>query len=542
MSPSWLIASLRGIPPAALQEKLWLGSRLFKVGLVILGLYIIILGRLPIWKPVRKAETSLAGPKSKTAALVLGIILALSLGLSLYRLNAGLWIDEIITFVRYAKMPYGEILTTYDSQNLHPLFALSAHASYSIFGSAWSLRLPAVLFGVAGLAALCFFALRVGGRLEALLSVALLAFSYQYIWFSQNARGYTGLFLWTILSSWLLLKGIRENRPAIWISYAAIAALGVYTHFTMGFVILGQLVVYFIEFFIRPGEKRRLRWTGLFSGFGLAALFIFQLHALILPQILGRASREGTSSMVTAWKNPLWTVVELFNGLKNAFSGNLFAMALAVLIFGIGIYDFVRKKPALVLLFSLPPLIAFFVLKLLGHPLFPRTFFFLIGFLVMIMIRGAMLLGQWSQSRIRPSAVHSNLLGGALCLGLVFVSALSVPRVYGPKQDYQGALAFIEEKERPGDQVVVVGFNATFAFQKFLQVNWPEVRTLDDLNDIRSRSTRTWLVYTISRHIESEYPGIYESLQRDFTLIKAFPGTLEDGEIYAWRSDKPRPA
>jgi mannosyltransferase len=536
-----LILWLRGGPPAGLQDKLVLGGHLFKMGLVLLGAFVLVLGALPIWgKRERPSETASA-TRSKSVWLILGIMFSGSLLLGLYRLNSGLWVDEIVTSVLYADIPFGQIVTTYDSQNLHPLFVLLARISHGIFGSPWSLRLPAVLLGSAALLALFFFVREVATRLEALLSVALLAFSYQFIWFSQNARGYTGLLFWTVLSSWLFVRALRKNESKTWILFAFAAALGVYTHFTMGFVIMGQFLIYAVSVALRKNRAKPGWWFGVPAGFVLAGLLIFQLHALILPQIFGRASQEGTRSAVLAWKSPLWTAIEFLRGLRRGFPGGTPALALAVIIFGLGAYDLMRKRPVVVFLLGLPPLVGAVTLKLLGHPLFPRTFFFTIGFMVLVVVRGTVVLGTYVQRRLRWPAAPQQAVGVALAIGLVIVSASSIPRVYGPKQDYQGALRYVEDSRKPGDQVVTVGFNASFPYKNYYKCDWPEAKTLDELNAIRSRSARTWLVYTISLHIESEYADIFASLQRDFTLARAFPGTLHDGTIYVYRADG-RPA
>ena len=127
---------------------------------------------------------------------------------------------------------------------------------------------------------------QVGSIREALLSAALLTFSYHHIWFSQNARGYSGLLFWTNFSSWLFLRALREERPQLWLLYAAAAALGVYTHMNMLFVIMGQFIMYLVMLLVRRKESWPNRWAGFFLGFCLASFLTFQLHALVMPQIL----------------------------------------------------------------------------------------------------------------------------------------------------------------------------------------------------------------------------------------------------------------
>jgi hypothetical protein len=75
------------------------------------------------------------------------MLLFAALLLRLYRLNEGLWLDEIITYLKYARLSFGN---HHHLRFGKPAFSLRllAHASLLTFGdSAWALRLPAVLLG-----------------------------------------------------------------------------------------------------------------------------------------------------------------------------------------------------------------------------------------------------------------------------------------------------------------------------------------------------------------------------------------------------------
>jgi uncharacterized membrane protein len=286
-------------------------------------------------------------------------------------------------------MPYGEIISTYLSENQQFLYTLLAQASFSLINeSGWSLRLPAVLFGIGSLWALYLLGRQVGTTREALLSVALLAVSYHHIWFSQNARGYTGLLFWTILASWLLLRGLYDQRRRFWLFYAAAVALGVYTHMTMLFVIVGHFVIYLITILGRNRQEVRANpWAGVLLGFCLASLLIFQLHSLAIPQILGTISK--TESVVVAWKNPLWTLFEFIKGVETGFAGSIVATG-ALLVFGAGVLSFARTQPVVIQLLVIPAVIGATVTVAMGHHLWPRFFFFAFGFGALVVVRGTM--------------------------------------------------------------------------------------------------------------------------------------------------------
>jgi mannosyltransferase len=464
--------------------------------------------------------------RSKLNVLILGAILLSAVGFRLYELGSGLWLDEIITYVDYAVLPFKQIVTTYDSENQHFLYSLLAHTSLLVFGkSIWSLRLPAVILGVGSIWALYLLGRKVSSAREGLLSAALLAFSYHHLWFSQNARGYTGLLLWTLLSSWLLLKALDERDPRLWLLYAACAALGVYTHLTMVFVIAGQFLVYLIALV----AERKQVWTGLLLGFCLAGLLTLLLHAPVLGQMA--ATIGGTEvSVVESWKNPLWTLRELAQGINIGLSSSIVGLG-ALLLFGAGLVSYARLDYRLVVLLLVPCVVGAAVTLAVGHHLWPRFFFFAFGFGVLILVRGAMSIGKWAGNVVRFSGDRSALLGTLLSIALILVSGASMVFAYGPKQDYEGALAFVDSTKRPGDQTVAVDI-AAFVYDTFYHTNWPAIGSLDELNMVRSSADRTWLIYTFPPVLQARQPDIMATIGQHFAIVKEFPGTVREGTVF----------
>jgi mannosyltransferase len=537
---STLVTSLR-VTPGDGPEQLLLGATLFKIGLALLGLLIIALGRMSIWRSNSRPQSPPADPDRTIHLASLTAILVAATALRLYGLDVGLWHDEILTYVRYAQMPFGEIISTYNDQNQHLLYTLLAHASLRIFGEgAWSLRVPAVLFGIGSLWALYFFGRQVVRVREALLASALLAFSYHHIWFSQNARGYTGLLFWTLLASGLFLRGLSHRWPQFWLLYAASAALGIYTNMTMLFVIIGHFIIYLMAVLVRRKEIWPDKWAGLVLGFCLAGFLTLQLHALVLPQIFSGVI--GEESTIPAWTSPIWTLLEFAKGMEMSFAGGT-AAAAALVIFSAGLLSFARTNPLVMQLFIIPPVICAAVVLGMGHHLWPRFFFFTIGFGALVVVRGGMELGRLGTRLLRAASAKSLPVGTALCIGLILIAATSIPQAYAPKQDYQGALEFIEAEKAAGDAIVIVGL-AAFTYKNFYKMDWQEVNLLEDLTAIRSRAKRTWLLYTFPPHMQSVYQEIMASIQRDFIVLRQFHGTVGSGTIFVCLSDTPasRPA
>jgi hypothetical protein len=536
---TWLVTQLRhGQPvPAELGEQLLLGATLFRVCLALLGL-LFVLSSGHLRRERGELDTHQAGRTGRPAVAALAVLLLAALGLRLYALGQGLWLDEIITYVTYVKsMPLGVIASTYTSENQHFLFSLAARAALLTFGdSAWSLRLPAVLFGVASIWALYRLGCEVTTRREAIFAAALMTFSYHHIWFSQNARGYTALLFWSILSSIFLVRGLRKADPKAWIWFAVAVALGMYTHTTMLFMVAGQFLIYLGALWVRRDWTKAQRWLPLWMGFGLSGLLTLLLYSFALPQFFQQIVETST---VPAWKNPLWTFFEFVRGIQLGFGSGLFLIPV-LFVFALGVISYLRSQPVVPALLFLPVGLCTLVVVGLGHHLWPRFFFFAMGFGVLIAIRGTWVLAQTVAAWLRFSPMARQWAAGGLASAVVLASALSIPPVYGPKQDYAAAMAYIEEQRGQDDAVAVLGL-ANFAYRDLYATGWQEITSLDELAAARDRGQRTWVVYTFPPEVEAVYPEIADVLRREFILEHVFPGTVNHGEIVVMLAE-PDPA
>src|SRR5262249_52093032 len=151
----------------------------------------------------------------------------------------------------------------------------------------------------------------------------------------------------------------------------------------------------------------------------------------------------------------------------------------ALLVFGVGLWSFARTEPVVVQLMILPALACAVVVIGLGHHVWPRLFFFTFGFAALIVIRGAILLGQQASHLLKISPSGAVRVGSTFAVGLILVSAVSLPRAYAPKQDFLAALSFIEARKEPEDRVAMVGLVA-FTYKHLYARDWQEVKTLEE--------------------------------------------------------------
>ncbi|MEQ1856745.1 MAG: glycosyltransferase family 39 protein, partial [Longimicrobiales bacterium] len=269
---------------------------------------------------------------SDRAVLVAFLAIALVLRLPGH-LNSGLWFDEIWMLVESVRVPFTSLFTTFESDNNHPLYSILTWPGVRLFGEhAWTLRLPAVLFGVASIGMMWTFARLVTDRAEAALATALLTVSYHHVWFSQNARGYTMLLFWTLAATYFLLKTYAGGARRDWVMYALCLALATYTHASAVFVAIGHAGVAFLSLVasrVAPtrgaeSESREARWAPLL-GVALAGVLSLGLHAGMLGDMLAFFTQDaapaaaGTNEMnpntPSEWTTIWWTLSAVVNSL-----------------------------------------------------------------------------------------------------------------------------------------------------------------------------------------------------------------------------------
>jgi len=463
------------------------------------------------------------------AALTLG-----GLVLRLIRLNSSLWYDEIFSLVVSSRPPLREILTTYYGDIQHPLYSALAHISVVALGeSAWAVRLPAVVFGVASIPLLFLLARSVATTREALLAAAFLTVSYHHVWFSQNARGYTALLFWTLLCTLLFLRGLERRRWPPFLGYAVAAALGTYTHLTFVFVVLSHAAIVVLltaQSLRRRGEDRR--WLVMpIAAVGLSGVLTLACYAPILGQV-GHFFLHSPPKM-KATSTPGWALLETLRGVQLGFGSQLAVAAVGLLV-GFGLWGYGRENRLAFLFLVLPAVVTGLGVVGMSGKMYPRYLFLLAGFAVLIVVRGAMVLGAQLDRLGGPH--RGNAPAQAIGIGIlalvIAASAATLGRVYRhPKQDFSGALQFVESARR-GDEPVLTAGAAAWPYQRYYGRDWPQLRDMGQIESIRGGARRVWLVYTFPRYIEDETPGLMDAIGRRFRTIRVFAGTLNDGAVY----------
>jgi mannosyltransferase len=170
--------------------------------------------------------------------------------------------------------------------------------------------------------------------------------------------------------------------------------------------------------------------------------------------------------------------------------------------------------------------------------MYPRFYFFLIGFAVLILVRGLVAFSQWMAAHWpgRPSARGvEGAMTGMLAAAIFAASGFALIQNYRyPKQDFEGAIRFVESARQAGDNVVTAGAT-TFPLSQYYEKPWKGVETADQLRALCRQSSAVWVVYTFPRYLAAAAPQVDEIIRKDFTVVRVFHGTVGDGDVFVAR-------
>ncbi len=459
--------------------------------------------------------------------------------LRILALNQQLWFDEIVTLLDSARAPIWRIVTQYGGQNQHTLYSVLAHGSIRIFGEQpWALRLPAVFFGVASIPALYFFGRLVTTNREALFASALMTVNYQHVWFSQNARGYTGMLFWTLLASTFFVRCASRGKTRDWAWYGLTSALGIYTHLMMACVVAGHAVVYLwmLASRKRSSGPRPGRLLLPLFGFVLCGVLSLLLYAPVIPRVFAQTVGVAHGPVHYEWASPLWFFAEMVRGLRSGTAGGLLAIAIGGVIRLAGLLSYWQESRFTVGLMIFPGLVTAAAVLATSHNFWPRFFFFEIGFVLLLVVRGAMVLGRLVSRMAGGSEKFGLQAGTAVVLLMLLASVVPLRAEYlYPKQDYLGAMKFLDEHQQPDDLIVTVG-PVTTVYQRYYLRPWALVETSSQLDAALLSEHPIWLIYAMPNSIRTSQPEVWDVIESKFNVVRAFPGTLGGGTIYVTKS------
>jgi hypothetical protein len=179
----------------------------------------------PCVKPARRLVTA-----DRAIAFAIVAATLLGAGLRLWRAQSPLWLDEIWSLDNLAGLSHSwEVFWRISHDNNHFLNSLwlfwVADADDPLV-----LRAPSVLMGAALVALMARLAWRREAKEAALIAALLAAFSYFFIAYSAEARGYAGEALALAAAFLFVERGMAEATSASRFGLAAAAGVGMFWH------------------------------------------------------------------------------------------------------------------------------------------------------------------------------------------------------------------------------------------------------------------------------------------------------------------------
>jgi Dolichyl-phosphate-mannose-protein mannosyltransferase len=228
--------------------------------------------------------------------LILGVITLIGFVLRLTDINKYVAYDEAYTFIHFASREFKHILADYSAPNNHIFHTILVGIAYRLFGGQpWVLRLPAFTAGILMIPAMYITARRFFSSSQALAASALIAVTPSFITYSVNARGYTLLFLFTLLlTNFAGILVAHQSKPTL-IAFTLTTVLGFYTIPIFLYPWAG-ISLWIVATYLFAKEPWKNRYHNLAIFFGiciLSGLFTLVLYSPVI--IFG----SGLSSIVS---------------------------------------------------------------------------------------------------------------------------------------------------------------------------------------------------------------------------------------------------
>ncbi len=471
-----------------------------------------------------------------------------------------LWFDEA-DLVSRAAQDLPTILKSFVKPGENgPLYTLFMHFWVQFAGTGEAaVRTPSMLAGTAAVPLIFLVGRKLGGAALGLVGAFLLTVSPYHLWYSQDAKMYPLALCVTLASVYLFLRGLESDKKGWWVAYVIITTLGFYIHLMTVLIVAVQLLYFFLrgrvtgnkthqqeivpnpegrmqlaptnnhqllEAGINPNNSKLKIQNSKLNNRALISLGLLTLPYLPIAIWQLVALRDGTVG--NGWFQPVGPF-EMLNTLGRRFGVNrsiepwetigalsyasLAGLGLVIAWVGLG-RRFKTARPAALFLtiYLLLPILAFYLLSM-RIPLFADRYLLIASPAYYLLVGGGLL---WLAEKFWPAALAA--LGLALFCILIALNNYNYS-TQPHKEDWRGAMRWLNERVRPGDEVFVIPGYLDSAVRYYFKpaFNVPIITIPGDLladrddvqlNDFLQKSVRdhqrAWLVVSPDRYTQED--------------------------------------
>ena len=483
------------------------------------------------------------------------ILCLLAFALRVFQLGAqSLWYDE--GFSAWLSAQSLDQITLKTAADIHPpLYYYLLHFWMLAGGqSEFALRFLSLVPGVLLVPVVFLLARKLVDETTGWIAALLTAASPAYIWYSQEARMYMLLVLFTAMSSYFLWRWTERPARGPWFAMTVCNVLAVYLHFYAFFIIAFQFA-YFLVWWTR----QETRWGVLLAGAGSAALAL----AAYVPWARFVIDRLQTDESYFEGILPLSEVLRktfiLFSAGQTMLEGDaLLPAAMFVLLAFVGwlVLGRMRHDPLptldenpfrqslqagaaarfFLMLYLAVPFILLYAVSY-GRPKFSPRYLLIASppfvILCAAAIAAMILLFRRSQLSAFRSRIIALSLAGAACVLVASVTLSATWAVYTDprfsKDDFRGAVAAIRANRGPDDPTVLVSGHM-FPIYRYYDPTGAWI----PLPDSPTLSTTRVLGYNVANDLNRALagkPGAWLLLwQNDIVDPGGFVPTILDGQ------------
>jgi hypothetical protein len=387
--------------------------------------------------------------------------------------------------------------------NMQPLYFLLQYPLWSLTGqSAFVFRFLSSAFGLLTVALTYKLGQALFGREAGLVGALLTAMLMLQVQYSQIARPYTLLAMFSLASAYFLVRALSTDHPLHWAGFAATAALNFYTHYNSLLVLAVEglfagVVWLAILVAVLRGQQSPRRLAGPILAFLVVGI-------LCLPGLirLGRLAGEGAA----AKGQVELTVQFFFRFLYRIGLTTAWLRGLILGFMGLGLLSSLyRRRWQAAFLAVLWLTVPFAILSAmeLPRPFVERYVIFVPPVALLLAGEGvvaaagwlARLGRRWSARDLRWAAILALTAG----LALQLIAPLRTHYDASRQEDrLDQTLAVVERRARQGDVIIV---SPRFLVRPLVAggadvLYLTEHLPLTEFEELLSRYRRTWVLYT----------------------------------------------
>jgi hypothetical protein len=294
-------------------------------------------------------------------------------------LTRSLTYDEIFTALKFVEVDsLWTTVSAYRTTNNHIAYSVLASIAQSLFGRhEWSFRLPALILGLGSIVALWTFIRHFfGGRLALLGALGLALSPVHTIW-STTGRGYTGMILFTTISSYLFLRLVNRALFRDAVLFTAASVLAIYFQL-LAALVTGVQILFVVCLAIRERfgirgvmNLSRTSFRMLWGSFAAIVGLVVVCYTPVLPKLVLEVTDKGKGGIQPSF--PLG-VAQLYSGYAD---GPVLIMLVATAAIGLVFLrrlSYLRETDYLTLLFILPLVVLWFSPVYYAFPRFMAHF------------------------------------------------------------------------------------------------------------------------------------------------------------------------